>query len=398
MKCIIPEISWHNRDPVLSVDIQTSGIEPEFYRLVSGGTDSHVLIWHVTKKKDGVLELECVCDLTRHQKAVNAVKFSPDGKFLASADDESHIIIWKRGEKTDVPDLDGDSSVSNVENVEHWVQVKVLRGHLEDIYDLYWSPDSLYLASGSVDNTCIVWDVEKGKRLSILADAKNFIQGVCWDPLNKHVATISSDGKCRIYNAKTHKLTFSTGRCRPPGAKADDKAIKLFQDDTLRTYFRRLQFSPDGQLLTVPAGIIESDESNGARQNVTWLFTRKQLNRCALYYPHGREPSMVTRWCPLKFKLRPDVKPIIALPYRMILAVATRSSIIIYDSQCAVPIGLVSNIHYTKLTDLTWSADATILIASSTDGYCSVVTFAAGELGEVYVDTAVASECAKPDC
>lgn len=46
MKCIIPEISWHNRDPVLSVDIQpkTANDNSELYRLASGGTDSHVLV------------------------------------------------------------------------------------------------------------------------------------------------------------------------------------------------------------------------------------------------------------------------------------------------------------------------------------------------------------------
>lgn len=45
MKCTIPEISWHNRDPVLSVDIQPQvRKKADFYRLASGGTDSHVLV------------------------------------------------------------------------------------------------------------------------------------------------------------------------------------------------------------------------------------------------------------------------------------------------------------------------------------------------------------------
>lgn len=49
MKCTIPEISWHNRDPVLSVDIQpkiagTPTGKLDFNRLASGGTDSHVLV------------------------------------------------------------------------------------------------------------------------------------------------------------------------------------------------------------------------------------------------------------------------------------------------------------------------------------------------------------------
>lgn len=37
MKCQIPEISWHNRDPVLSVDFQPKS-EDSIMRLASGGS------------------------------------------------------------------------------------------------------------------------------------------------------------------------------------------------------------------------------------------------------------------------------------------------------------------------------------------------------------------------
>lgn len=48
MKCTIPEISWHNRDPVLSIDIQPNSneniIDNVLTRLASAGSDSHVLV------------------------------------------------------------------------------------------------------------------------------------------------------------------------------------------------------------------------------------------------------------------------------------------------------------------------------------------------------------------
>lgn len=48
MWCTTPEISWHNRDPVLSVDIQAGIYETSkketFWRLATGGADSHVLV------------------------------------------------------------------------------------------------------------------------------------------------------------------------------------------------------------------------------------------------------------------------------------------------------------------------------------------------------------------
>jgi len=48
MKFTTPEISWHNRDPVLSVDIQNGTCknlkgEP-FWRIATGGADCHVLV------------------------------------------------------------------------------------------------------------------------------------------------------------------------------------------------------------------------------------------------------------------------------------------------------------------------------------------------------------------
>lgn len=43
MKLVIPEISWHNRDPVLSVHFQPIA-EDGFYRLATGGSDSHVFV------------------------------------------------------------------------------------------------------------------------------------------------------------------------------------------------------------------------------------------------------------------------------------------------------------------------------------------------------------------
>lgn len=68
----------------------------------------------------------------------------------------------------------------------------------------------------------------------------------------------------------------------------------------------------------------------------------------------------------------------------MIFAVATKCSVYLYDTQQKIPFGLISNIHYTRLTDLSWSNDGKVLLVSSTDGYCSIVHFSNGELGKIY--------------
>jgi chromatin assembly factor 1 subunit B len=168
MKCSIPEISWHNREPVLSIDIQP--ISEKFYRLATGGADCHVLIWQLNVNDNGAVKIEALSELTRHQKAVNSVRWSPSGQHLATADDDANIIIWQL--KTDnVPLLEGETS-----DKETWIAHKVMRGHKEDIYDLCWSPSGLKLLSGSIDNTAILWDFTKGKSDQILSDHKGFVQ------------------------------------------------------------------------------------------------------------------------------------------------------------------------------------------------------------------------------
>lgn len=77
---------------------------------------------------------------------------------------ESIIILWKfkPGGHDQRPDLLEDDESKNLEK---WVCHYVLRGHLDDVYDLSWSLDSKKLISGSVDNKAIIWDVKNGNNI-----------------------------------------------------------------------------------------------------------------------------------------------------------------------------------------------------------------------------------------
>lgn len=228
---------------------------------------------------DGAIRLDLATDLTRHQKAVNCVRWSPSGEYLASCDDESVIIVWKKKPETDAGSLFDDGTDSDKET---WLSYKTLRGHLEDVYDLSFSPDSNFLISGSIDNTAIVWDIHKAKSTAILRDHKGFVQGVAWDPLNKYLATLSTDRHFRIFDAKTKKIIQRNNKSLIPVAEGNafyKKQIRLFHDDTLQTFFRRLSFSPDGSLIVVPSGIAEIEGcSNIKPVNTTYIYTRYSLN------------------------------------------------------------------------------------------------------------------------
>ncbi|KAG0714844.1 Chromatin assembly factor 1 subunit B [Chionoecetes opilio] len=400
MKITIPEISWHNRDPVFSLDVQAKP-QDGWYRLATAGTDTHVVIWQLRVLENGAVSVEVLSDLTRHNRAVNVVRFAPEGDILASADDEAAVILWKKEESSDI-----FMEESEKENREHWTVWKMLRGHLEDVYDLCWSPCSLFLFTGAVDNAAILWDVTKGKSLSLFSDHKGFVQGVAWDPLSQYIATLCSDRYCRIFSVASKKIAHRIYKTVLPIQNQDDtiteKTTKLFYDDTLKSFCRRLSFSPDGELLLTPSGIVE--EENGTITNVTYVFSRHNLAKPVLYLPTKDKYTLAVRFCPVLFELKPLPKEegatpetaeaqepweehgnLFHLPYRMVFAVATQNAVLLYDTQQPVPFGRLSNIHYTRLSDLSWSSDGLLLVMSSTDGYCSLVSFTKGELGTPYV-------------
>ncbi|TQS32166.1 hypothetical protein Golomagni_07524, partial [Golovinomyces magnicellulatus] len=76
----------------------------------------------------------------------------------------------------------------------------------------------------------------------------------------------------------------------------------------------------------------------------------------------------------------PNPKSAFSLNYRIVYAVATQDSVLLYDTQQKTPICVVSNLHCATFTDLAWASDGLTLIISSSDGFCSTLSFSAGEL------------------
>ena len=85
MKVTTPEIAWHARDPIYSIDFQY--VRDDIQRLATCGTDRHVRIWELTyEKPSGKANVEFRSSLTRHTKSVNVVRFSPCGMYDYSID------------------------------------------------------------------------------------------------------------------------------------------------------------------------------------------------------------------------------------------------------------------------------------------------------------------------
>ncbi|OCT93781.1 chromatin assembly factor-1 p60 subunit isoform X1 [Xenopus laevis] len=386
MKVITCEISWHNKEPVYSLDFQHGN--DKFNRLASAGVDTAVRLWKIERSPEGKAVVEFLASLARHTKAVNVVRFSPNGEILASGGDDAAILLWKLNETKECEPAPFQEQDEFELNKENWTVFKTLRGHLEDVYDICWTQDSNFMVSASVDNTAITWDVTKGQKLSIFNEHKSYVQGVTWDPLGQYIATLSCDRIMRVYKTETKRVAYNVSKMTSsPGPDGEAKSFRMYHDDSMKSFFRRLTFTPDGSLLLTPAGCVEAGETV---INTTYVFGRKNLRRPIAHLPCPTKATLAVRCCPVYFELRPTMKDdsgesrpqgLITQPYRMVFAVASEDAVLFYDTQQLFPFGYVSNVHYHTLSDISWSSDGNFLAISSTDGYCSFVTFEEGELG-----------------
>ncbi|PAV79309.1 hypothetical protein WR25_20186 [Diploscapter pachys] len=385
----MPEIFWHDRQALLSVDVFPRLVNDK-YRIATSSVQKEIRLWYLHFEQVSMpvlpLAVDFVANLAFHNSAVNQIKFSPtsDVALLASADCDGRVVIWQLNSDSAPPPATEDLPP----NKENWVRLKVLN-HDSDVSSICWSPDGKYLASVSNDDCLLVHEALTGKRSVSVRNFRHFPNGVSWDPLSKYLVTMSADRKMDLIDAaKGTKLrcfghtTLPSARVIQPEAQLEEKQYRLFHDDQLFSFQRGVSFSPCGQFIAAPCAHIESGPADIYG---TFIFKREHLNKETPFaLLPSPKPTFLVRFCPLVMELLDGDANLLGLPYRVLFLALTKDSILFYDSQHAHPIGSVENIHYNALTDAAWSTDGRIVVVSSLEGYCSFLRLNLDKWGQQY--------------
>lgn len=226
-----------------------------------------------------------------HGHIVNAVRFSPDGNFIASGSVDSTVRIWNRSNgqlrttlkhPAGITYLDYSRDGNYIATTSYdgkarlWKlpEGKLIReftGHQKTPWSIALSPDGRMMATGSEDATIKIWDIQTGALLHTLKGHTLTIWSLQFTPDGRQLVSGSYDKTLKFWNAADGKPIRSIDAHdqaivaiaishdgKTVASAADDCKVKLWSvgnGQLLRTiegskeHVQAVAFSPDDRRL-----------------------------------------------------------------------------------------------------------------------------------------------------
>lgn len=124
---------------------------------------------------------------TGHLASVNAVTWSPDGKLIASASDDTYVQVF-----------DASSGKRKL----------IYTGHTEEVAAVSWSPDGKLIASGGQDGTAQVWNAVSKARILTYKEHADRVNGISWSSDSQLIASGSDDKTVQVWDPFNGTLDF----------------------------------------------------------------------------------------------------------------------------------------------------------------------------------------------
>ncbi len=203
---------------------------PDGSQLVISYWEHHgdVQVWNISEQK---IEKS----LNEHSGMVWDVRFSPDGRTLATASSDQTVRLW---------------------DVSHWVTKKILRGHGDEVWRAEYTADGNRLVTGSKDENIMVWSTTGTARVDEIAAARS---NVVISADSSIIAAKDRDGVVALWDTSNGlRLNEFTTEEWPLAFLEDGKILVTLRRPSLISFWN------------LPAGTIRLQSKLRAEQSPNW--------------------------------------------------------------------------------------------------------------------------------
>ncbi|KAF4966213.1 hypothetical protein FSARC_6098 [Fusarium sarcochroum] len=360
-------------------EVYSCHISPDGKRLATAGGDGHVRVWSTESvynaNSPDYNKPRQLCHMSHHLGTIHSVRFSPNGRYLASGADDKIICVYHLDKGPPAATF----GTNEPPPVENWKTYKRLIGHDNDVQDLAWSYDSSILVSVGLDSKVVVWSGHTFEKLKTLPAHQSHVKGITFDPANKFFATASDDRTIKIFRF-TSPAPNATQHDMVNNFVLETTISSPFKSSPLTTYFRRCSWSPDGNHIAAANAV------NGPVSSVAIIERTRWDSEINLI---GHEaPTEVCMFSPRLFHtVKPDASAIAngtaGSLVTVIASAGQDKTLSIWNTNTSRPVVILQDLAGKSVSDLAWTPDGQTLFASSLDGSIIVVKFSEGELGWV---------------
>ncbi|EEY21741.1 HIR1 [Verticillium alfalfae VaMs.102] len=359
-------------------EVYSCHVSPDGKRLATAGGDGHVRIWSTeaiygTNSDDNVGKPRQLCHMSHHLGTIHSVRWSPNGRYLASGADDKLICVYHLDKNPPVASF----GTGDAPPVENWKTYKRLVGHDNDVQDIAWSYDSSILVSVGLDSKVVVWSGHTFEKLKTLAVHTSHVKGITFDPANKFFATASDDRSIKIFRF-TPPAPNATQHDMVNNFVVETTINAPFKSSPLTTYFRRCSWSPDGNHIAAANAV------NGPVSSVAIIERTRWDSEINLIGHEG--PTEVCMFSPRLFH---TVNPAeitddnVGSLVTVIASAGQDKTLSIWNTNTSRPVVILQDLAGKSISDLSWTPDGQTLFAASLDGAIIAVRFDTGELGWV---------------
>ncbi|KAG6493897.1 hypothetical protein ZIOFF_048900 [Zingiber officinale] len=297
---------------------------PERNRIVSASQDGRLIVWNaLTSQKTHAIKLQCPWVVT--------CAFAPNGLSVACGGFDSACSIFNLN--------------SHVERDSIPVS-RVLTGHKGYVYSCQYVPDQeTRLITSSGDQTCVLWDVTTGQRISVFGG--EFPSG--------HTASVLS-----VSINSSNSNMFVSGSCdataRLWDARIASRAVRTYhghQGDV-----NTVKFFPDGQRF-----------GTGSNDSTCRLYDMRTGHQLQVYsQQHDTDDNEVPIVTSIAF----------SLSGRLLFAGYSSGDCYVWDTlvgEVVLNLGTLQNSHESRISCLGLSSDGSALCTGSWDKNLKIWAF-----------------------